>query len=100
VNIVSAIANSWVIKTFNACSANVRSSQWLGNVAGAVGAVMTVACFLGDRRRVGVLRGGLIVFGTAPGVLFCVTVSASADCLLGHVLQLDFVFVKLVVHSF
>ncbi len=34
---------------------------------------MTSARFLGDTRSAGARVGGLIIFGTLPGVLFCVT---------------------------
>ena len=56
-----------------ACCANVRSRLRFGAAAGAAGAGMPSACFLGDRCSVGAHVGGLIIFGTVPGVLFHVT---------------------------
>ena len=73
VNVVFAIANLRVVKTCMACCANVRGRRRLGIAAGAAGAGMTSARFLGDTRSTGVRIGGLIIFGTAPGVLFRVT---------------------------
>ena len=97
-NVMSAIANSQVVKTCMACCVNVRSCQQLGIVAVAAGAGMTAACFLGDTHSAGVHVGGLIIFGAAPGLLFCVTHWCKRGVSLRVLLQLDSVLVKLVAH--
>ena len=56
-----------------ACCVNVRSRLRCGAATGAAGVGMTSVRFLGDTRSVGACVGGLIIFGTAPGVLILVT---------------------------